>query len=70
MENTNIALAARTRLRLSKYGMLQLRMLDMYALKRVKVSNKILANNKKFQRGHPHAYESLLRANNEHEKAD
>ena len=63
-------MAARTRLRLNKYGILQLRMLDMYALKRVKISNKILSCNKKLQVGHPNEYECLLRANNEHEKAD
>lgn len=52
-DGTNIAFAARTRQRLTKYGILQLRMLDMYALKKVKINNAIMSTNKKIQIGHP-----------------
>ena len=45
-------------------------MLDMYALKRIKINNAILSTNKKLQVGHPQAYEQLLRAEGKHELAD
>ena len=59
---TRMALAARTRQRLQKYNVLQLRMLDMYALKKVKLNPMHIKLNKKLQKGHASEYEAILRA--------
>ena len=65
-----MALAARTRQRLTKYGVLQLRMLDLYTLKRVKIDKVHIKNNLKLQKGHAKEYEFMLRESNLDDKAD
>ena len=42
-------LAARTRARLSKYGVIQMRVLDLYQLKRVHIPASILKDNRRFK---------------------
>ena len=61
---------ARTRQRLQKYNVLQLRMLDMYALKKVKLNPMHIKLNKKLQKGHASEYEAILRAEGQTEQAD
>ena len=65
-----MALAARTRQRMRKYGVLQLRMLDLFVLKRVRVDPAHLKSNLVLQRGHPYEYEAMLRAASRDEEAD
>ena len=65
-----MALAARTRQRLTKYNVLQLRMLDLYTLKRVQLNPVHIKMNKKLQKGHPRLYENILRAEGKDEEAD
>ena len=67
---TRMALALRTRLRLQKYGVLQLRMLDLYVLKRVRVNPVHIKMNKKLQVGHADTYEKLLIADGKHAEAE
>ena len=67
---TRMAIAARTRQRLTKYGVLQLRMLDLYVLKRVKIPPMHIKLNKKLQKGHPQQYETILRAEGQDQQAD
>ena len=59
---TRMALMARTRQRLQKYNVLQLRMLDMYALKKVRLNPMHIKLNKKLQKGHASEYDAILRA--------